>query len=102
MKLGERVARALGRWALRNWRELAFLTAVVATPIVILNLAVAYFGDTNVFPLSPYSLKPKASAVGRYLIHRPICMVTGHEPLEPLIEAAERKHGLPRGLLKAV
>jgi hypothetical protein len=71
-------------------------------PLVVLNVGVAWLGDTQVFPLSPASLGDKARALGAYVAHRPGCLVSGHAPLEPLITAAERRHRLPPGLLRAL
>ncbi|XXF77114.1 lytic transglycosylase domain-containing protein [Myxococcaceae bacterium GXIMD 01537] len=72
------------------------------TPLVLLNLGVAWLGDTWVFPLSPSFLKDKAHALGTYLRHRPLCLLSGHPPLEELVTAAERRHRLPPGLLQAL
>ena len=71
-------------------------------PLVLLNLAVAFYGGTVVSPLSPFFLQSKAHALGTYAQHRVRCLVQGHPPLEPLIDAAERRHRLPRGLLHAL
>jgi hypothetical protein len=76
------------------------LCAVV--PLVLLNLAVAFFGSTAVSPLSLSFLEEKAHALGVYARHRPACLVRGHEPLEPLVAEAERRHRLPPGLLQAL
>jgi soluble lytic murein transglycosylase-like protein len=86
----------------QHWRWLLLATVCVASPIALINAAVAYFGDIRVFLLSPFSLKPKARAVATYLAHRPLCLLTGHPPMEPLIREAETKYGLPRGLLAAL
>jgi len=77
-------------------------TAVLLAPLCLLNLAVAFFGNSLVFPLSPFFLRNKLSALGRYALHRPICVFTGHPPLEDLVARAEAKHHLPRGLLAAI
>ncbi len=79
-----------------------WLGLAVLVPLVLLNLAVAFFGNTVVSPLSPFFLPSKAHALGAYAQHRVRCLVQGHPPLEPLIDAAERRHGLPRGLLHAL
>lgn len=71
-------------------------------PLVALNLGVAWLGDTHVSPLSVSFLRDKAHALGRYMAHRPSCLLSGHPPLEPLITAAERRHRLPPGLLQAL
>lgn len=83
------------RWALVGG-------AVAGAPLVILNLAVAFFGSTVVFPLSPYFLREKARALGLYFVHRPGCLLGRHPPLDRIIARAERKYALPRGLLAAL
>jgi soluble lytic murein transglycosylase-like protein len=80
----------------------AWLGLCVLTPLVLLNVAVAYFGGTHVSPLSLSFLEQKAEALSAYARHRPGCLLSGHEPLEPLIARAERRHGLPTGLLRAL
>lgn len=86
-------------WKLRFWQQLAI---VVCAPLALLNTAVAFFGSSVVFPLSPFFLKEKWHALGAYAKHRPLCLLTGHENLAPLAAAAEKKHGLPRGLMSAI
>ncbi len=53
-------------------------------------------------PLSFSFLEEKLHALGVYARHRPVCLLSGHEPLEPLITEAERRHRLPSGLLQAL
>ncbi len=72
------------------------------SPLVLLNLAVAFFGDTHVSPFSLSFLEQKAYALVAYARHRPTCLVEGHAELAPLIRAAERRHRLPAGLLEAL
>jgi hypothetical protein len=91
------------RWARRlPWGTLLLWAGVAAAPICLLNLCVAFFGHTVVFPLSPFYLRSKAQALGHYALHRPRCLLSDHEPLPPLIARAEARHRLPRGLLAAV
>jgi len=71
-------------------------------PIVLLNLAVAFFGNSLVFPLSPFFLRNKVAALGRYALHRPVCLFKGHASIEDAVAKAEAKHRLPRGLLAAI
>ncbi|MFN7131567.1 MAG: lytic transglycosylase domain-containing protein [Myxococcales bacterium] len=78
------------------------LGALFAAPLCALNLSVAFFGETWVFPLSPWFLKEKAHALKTYFAHRPRCLLGGHPALAPLISAAEKKHGIPEGLLAAL
>ncbi len=75
---------------------------LLATPVVLLNLAVGFFGSSLVSPLSPFFLREKAQALVAYFKHRPLCLLTGHEDLERIADAAERRHGLPKGLMRAV
>jgi soluble lytic murein transglycosylase-like protein len=71
-------------------------------PLVLLNLAVAYFGDTSVSPLSVSFLEEKARALAAYARHRPTCLLSGHPELPGLVREAERRHRLPPGLLQAL
>ena len=94
--------RKLWRWIKRRpWWVKALL--IVAIPVAALNLAVAYFGSSRVFVLSPFHLKEKAEALGEYAAHRPTCIFESHEQdLALEVEAAGRRHKLPPGLLAAV
>ncbi len=74
----------------------------VLAPLVLLNLAVAFFGNTRVSPLSLSFLESKAHALAAYARHRPACLLDGHPKLEPLIRDTERRHRLPPGLLEAL
>ena len=85
-----RVPRWL-RWAL-----------IALAPLCVFNLAVAFFGNSVVFPLSPFFLRSKALALAHYAWHRPHCLGKGHEPMDALVARAETKHRLPRGLLAAL
>jgi soluble lytic murein transglycosylase-like protein len=91
--------RIRGGWRVPGWM---WLGLCVLTPLVALNVAVAFFGGTHVSPLSLSFLEQKAQALGAYARHRPACLLNGHEPLEPLIAEAERRHRLPSGLLQAL
>ncbi len=79
-----------------------WLGLCVLAPVVLLNTAVAWLGGTSVSPLSLSFLGAKAEALRAYASHRGSCLVEGHAPLEPLIDAAERRHRLPPGLLRAL
>jgi soluble lytic murein transglycosylase-like protein len=70
--------------------------------MVLINVAVGFFGGSVVSPLSVSFLEEKLHALGVYARHRPACLLSGHEPLEPLIAEAERRHRLPAGLLQAL
>jgi soluble lytic murein transglycosylase-like protein len=83
-----------------SWR--VRLTLILLAPLCLLNLSVAFFGHSMVFPLSPFFLRNKVMALGRYALHRPHCLFFGHEPLDLVVTRAETKHRLPRGLLAAV
>jgi soluble lytic murein transglycosylase-like protein len=75
---------------------------LLLAPLCLLNLAVAFFGNSVVFPLSPFFLRNKLSALGRYALHRPICLFTGHESIDAAVVRAEAMHHLPHGLLAAI
>jgi soluble lytic murein transglycosylase-like protein len=77
-------------------------TIILLTPLVALNLTVAFFGNSFVFPLSPFFLGNKLKALGRYALHRPVCLFTGHASVEAAVARSEGKHRLPRGLLAAI
>jgi soluble lytic murein transglycosylase-like protein len=79
-----------------------WLGLAVLTPLVLLNLAVSFFGGSVVSPLSVSFLEQKLHALQAYARHRPACLLSGHEPLEPVITEAERRHRLPAGLLHAL
>jgi soluble lytic murein transglycosylase-like protein len=98
------VGRGLRAIRPRNRRRLYVLTwaAALTSPVWLLNLAVAFFGHSVVFPLSPFFLREKASALGAYAAHRPLCLFIGHPDMAPLVEHAEVQRHLPRGLLAAI
>jgi soluble lytic murein transglycosylase-like protein len=121
------LARALGRWLLAQlgalaiaawrafWRWYGRLTRkarirfaigawifVLTAPIWLINTAVAYYGRTVVFPLSPFFLREKLHALASYATHRPVCAFLGHPDVGPLIAQAEVRQRLPRGLLAAI
>jgi soluble lytic murein transglycosylase-like protein len=77
-------------------------TLISLAPLAALNLAVAFFGNSLVFPLSPFFLGNKLKALGRYALHRPVCLFTGHASVEDAVARSEGKHRLPRGLLAAI
>lgn len=82
------------------WRAALLYVALVGG----LNYAVAFVGATSVFPLSPRHIPEKLEALGRYAVHRPRCLFREHVPHDTLAlgRAAERRHGIPRGLLAAL
>lgn len=82
-------------WAVR-------IALLVAVPLCALNLSVAFFGNSVVFPLSPFFLSEKLQALKLYARHRPFCLLSGHEDLSATIAIAEKKHGVPTGLLAAL
>lgn len=84
---------------LRWWQQLAL---VLCAPLVVLNGSVAFFGSSVVFPLSPFFVKEKWNALKTYAVHRPKCLLLGHDDLDDVIRAAERREHLPKGLLAAV
>lgn len=96
-----RIVRFLSRLVRRLawWQK---LTALVCAPLLSLNLAVAFFGESAVFPLSPFFLQEKWTALTLYAKHRPRCLLQGHGDAGALAEASERRYGLPAGLMRAV
>jgi soluble lytic murein transglycosylase-like protein len=108
------MARALWpqQWLVQTWRRIGnkrqirvklLLGAVLLTsPIWLLNLAVAFFGNSVVFPLSPYFLREKAAALAIYAAHRPLCWLRGHPDIEAEVARAEARQHLPRALLAAI
>ncbi|HSP20184.1 MAG TPA: lytic transglycosylase domain-containing protein, partial [Myxococcaceae bacterium] len=70
--------------------------------VALVNGALDLVGGANVFLLSPLHLRSRVRALGLYALHRPRCAFRAHPPLTPLLIAAERRHGLPQGLLEAV
>jgi soluble lytic murein transglycosylase-like protein len=86
--------RRLPRWL--PWALIAL------APLCLFNMAVAFFGNSVIFPLSPFFLRNKAMALAYYACHRPLCLLSGHAPLDQHVARAEAKHRLPRGLLAAV
>lgn len=86
------------------WRlsGLQKLVVVACLPLLAINGAVAFFGSSVVFPLSPFFLESKVDALAAYARHRPACLLHGHPEMERLVRRAETKHGLPRGLMWAI
>ncbi len=89
-----RLLSKLPRWS--RW------LLVALAPLVALNLAVAFFGSSVVFPLSPFFVRDKLCALGQYAWHRPHCLLGGHGSMDAEVARAEGKHRLPRGLLAAL
>jgi soluble lytic murein transglycosylase-like protein len=75
---------------------------ILLAPLALLNLAVAFFGNSVVFPLSPFFVRNKLAALGRYALHRPVCLFKGHADIDTAVAQAEAKHHLPHGLLGAI
>lgn len=71
-------------------------------PLCLINLSVSWFGRCAVFPLSPFYLRYKLSALAAYAWHRPRCVFVDDAPLAPLLARAELRHRLPCGLLGAI
>jgi hypothetical protein len=100
--------KAFYRWYLGLTRKARIRFAIAAwvfvltAPIWLINTAVAYYGKTVVFPLSPFFLREKLHALATYAAHRPFCAFMGHADIGPLIAEAEVKQRLPRGLLAAI
>ncbi|HET6150230.1 MAG TPA: lytic transglycosylase domain-containing protein [Polyangia bacterium] len=104
--------RWIGRALVRLWRRLSTRTrlwikvlaalALLVSPIWTLNMAVAFLGRTAIFPLSPYFLREKLTAIGAYARHRVTCSPASHDEVDRLVKQAETRHHLPRALLAAV
>jgi soluble lytic murein transglycosylase-like protein len=80
-------------------QALARAVFVCGLAVGLLNGAVNFFGKGEVFLLSPFHLDARLRALELYALHRPRCLFAPHPPLPPLIAAAERRHGIPPGLL---
>ena len=91
------VLRLFGKLAW--WQRLALLAI---TPLVVLNLTVAFVGSSTISPISPFFLGEKWAALKLYGQHRPSCLFTGHEDLAAVTARAEREAGLPTGLMQAI
>jgi soluble lytic murein transglycosylase-like protein len=96
-------------WLIKNSFKLFFklpwfmqLGVALLMPLLALNLAVSFFGNSVVSPISPFFLKEKFNALKMYARHRPMCFMIGHDDFAPLIEKAERENQLPSGILKAL
>jgi transglycosylase-like protein with SLT domain len=99
-----RPGRLLGVLGKTNRRRLRVLKwgFVLASPLWLINLAVMFFGHSVVFPLSPFFLREKLSALKSYAIHRPLCWLGEHPDVGPLVSRAETRYRIPRGLLTAI
>ena len=94
MDMARRRKARIPKWA--PW------TLLLLAPLCLLNLAVAFFGNSLVFPLSPFFLRNKPAALGCYALHRPVCLFRGHASIDDAVARAEAKQKLPRGLLAAI
>jgi soluble lytic murein transglycosylase-like protein len=100
-RLFTRAWRGLGGKARFRLKILVAILLLLA-PLWTLNLAVAFFGRTAVFPLSPYFVREKIAALGTYARHWVRCTPRDHEDVDRLVKEAEIRHHLPRALLAAV
>jgi soluble lytic murein transglycosylase-like protein len=75
---------------------------LVGVVLALVNGAINAIGGADVFLLSPFHFGARVRALGRYALHRPRCAFRSHPPLGPLVSAAEKRHGLPAGLLAAL
>jgi soluble lytic murein transglycosylase-like protein len=91
-----------GRIRLKRIPRWVRWSPILLAPLALLNLAVAFFGNSVVFPLSPFFLRNKLAALGRYALHRPVCLFKGHADIDTAVTQAETKHRLPHGLLAAI
>ena len=97
--MARRKAQTLDLDFVPPWAKVLLL---LASPLLLLNGAVAFFGSSLVFPLSPFFLKEKVEALRLYAIHRAGCLGREHARLDGLAARAEARHGLPAGLLAAL
>ncbi|MBS1150373.1 MAG: transglycosylase protein, partial [Myxococcaceae bacterium] len=96
---------SLVRFAFRLFSKLAWwqrLGLIAITPLLALNLTVAFAGSSVIFPLSPFFLAEKWAALKLYAQHRPSCLFSGHDDLALVTARAEREAGLPKGLMQAI
>lgn len=94
VRLALKLARRL-RW----WQALLLATL---GPLVLLNLSVAFFGQSVVSPLSVFFVPEKAHALLAYFAHRPWCVFREHGDLGAIARDAERREKLPAGLMQAI
>lgn len=99
-----RLRRALVKRLPRSWpRRIALVAVVLAASFLFaVNSAVAFFGRTVVFPLSPFHLEAKLSALQTYAKHRPGCLFKGHDDLPQIIERTAARRRVDRLLLAAM
>jgi transglycosylase-like protein with SLT domain len=114
LRLSERLAGLKVRLSRLLWwglRLLAMLplywrwwrwTLLLLVPLCLINVSVSWLGRCSVFPLSPFYLRYKVSALIAYALHRPRCVFVEDVPLAPLLARAELRHRLPCGLLGAI
>jgi len=98
--LFDRLPRAVG-WVVKRWRWWRW-SLLLLVPVCVINVGVAVVGRCSVFPLSPFFLRYKVSALMAYAWHRPRCVFVEDVPLAPLLAQAELRHRLPCGLLGAI
>jgi hypothetical protein len=89
------------RWLVKRWRWWRW-TLLLLVPVILINVSVSWLGRCSVFPLSPFYLRYKVSALIAYALHRPRCLFVADVPLAPLLARAEVRHRLPCGLLGAI
>lgn len=98
-----KVQRSLWRRLSRPRWLLAFAVALAVAPIVSLNLAVAFFGQSVVSPLSLRHLEAKRQALSLYAEHRAGCLFDGHDSdLSAVIGRVARKNKVDEHLLAAL
>lgn len=87
--------------AVATWleKQLLRLGLVAAGLLLLLNLSVTVFGGGAPHPLSPLSVREKAHALGRLLLHQPRCLLRGHPDAAQAIERAARRHRVPAALM---
>jgi hypothetical protein len=94
LRLSWRALPKLPRW----WRW----TLLPLIPLCLINVSVATFGHSRVFPLSPFFLHNKVSALLSYAWHRPRCLIREDDMSREMVARIENRHRLPCGLLGAI
>lgn len=98
-----KVQRSLWRRLSRPRWLLLFACALALSPLVLLNVAVAFFGQSVVSPLSLRHMESKRHALGRYLDHRANCLFKGHnEEFSAIIARVAQKNRIDEHLLAAL
>ena len=84
-------------------RVVLVAASLAVASVVTVNLAVAFFGETLLNPLSPFCLPAKVHALDLYFQHRARCLWRGgDDPTLPIVRKAARRERLDPFLLQAL